>query len=201
MKTIYSIAAVTIAVLAAVSCRNKEEQLPLTPEITLSGDTLIDAAGGTLTFALVSNVPWTAATDQKWCMVAPAGGDAGECALRVTAQANDSEEVRTAEIIVSSAAEDWSRSVRIVQKGVLVLDMLTVEHTGNSFMAPIVTAESLEDAVIMWGDGTQEDYSPDAEHVYGAEGLYETVVAADGIEQITVRSLKGVSRISLSTED
>lgn len=58
-----------------------------------------------------------------------------------------------------------------------------------------------QDAVIMWGDGTEEDYSPDAEHSYGVEGTYKTSVMAAAIEEFTVRSLKGVSRISLSTID
>ena len=200
MKTIYSIAAVTMAVLAAVSCRNREEQLPLTPEIKLSGDTLIDAGGGTITLTLVSNVPWAAETDQDWCTVAPAEGDAGEYGLRVTVQANDTYETRTAELLVSAAEDDGARSVRIVQMG-FALDMLTVEHTGSSFVTPLITAESPEDAVIIWGDGTEEDYSPDAEHSYGVEGTYKTSVMAAAIEEFTVRSLKGVSRISLSTID
>ena len=121
---IYKIAAVAMAVLAAVSCRNgDEEQLPLNPEITVTGDTLMDAGNGNITLKLVSNAPWTAEVDQEWCSVSPAEGNAGEFDLRVTAQANESDEVRRADLIVrSGSVEDRTEIVQQFEGAIVVAD-------------------------------------------------------------------------------
>lgn len=195
MKTIYKIAIVMAAVLAVMACRNDEHSLD--PEVAVTGETLVNAEGGSIVLKLTSTASWIAEMNQEWCTVSPAEGDAGEYDLLLTVGANGSSEDRSAELTVSSGSVVYSTV--ILQEGGVARDALTVSHYGSSFTAPLVTGDSLSEARISWGDGSAEkDYIPGEEYEYDGEGSYDTVVSAYGIEEITVQSLKGVTSISLS---
>ena len=105
MRAIYKIVIAVVAVTAFWSCRNNEnDSLQLTPEISVVGDTIMEAGSCNLVFKLVSNVPWTANVDQGWCDVSPSEGDAGEIDLYVMADANERNEERNAALTIRSGS-------------------------------------------------------------------------------------------------
>lgn len=116
MKTIYKIISVALmAVLVTVSCRNKvEDKLQLEPEVSLTGDTVLDAGSCNLALKLESNSSWTADVDQGWCRISPSRGDAGEFSLYVMADANERNTERSASLTVRSGS--FKKRVTLIQK-------------------------------------------------------------------------------------
>ncbi len=85
------------------------------PTVKVNANALnFGAQGGSTTFTVTSNTPWelTPATT-GWFTVSPESGIAGETEVTVTCKANDSDENRTATIIV--AGEGDSENVKITQ--------------------------------------------------------------------------------------
>lgn len=91
MNTVYRMAAVMLAVLTVVSCREKVEPDQPDPEIIFSSsnpDPVFTSKGGNMVISFTSAAEWTARVDKSWCTVNPARGEAGECAVTVYAGEN-----------------------------------------------------------------------------------------------------------------
>ena len=94
-----AIAAVTILLTAAVSCRKEDEPLPV---ITM-GETLVTYKGGTQTVTVAAQKEWkmevTSASGTDWLQFTQYSGT-GITSLFLTVKPNDGEDVRQAEITV-----------------------------------------------------------------------------------------------------
>ena len=103
---------------------------------------------------------------------------------------------RSAEI--QFVGQDVTQSVVVTQTGDPERQFVYITHSSESFATPILSGESIIDAFIDWGDGTREDYVSVAEqeHTYSDGGQYVITVESTGAEEITLRSIKNVSKVS-----
>lgn len=142
MRKIYIFAALTSILLNGMtSCTEQIEKPEVTvPEIHLQDSQIpvFDAPGGTLSVEFSATAPWTAVTDQKWCMVSPVEGDAGVHILTVTSEANNSYDERNATLIIKSGTVEERLTIVQKQKDALIVtsDKIEVDKDGG-----IVTVE------------------------------------------------------------
>ena len=100
----FTFSLLTLFLCLAFSHCNKTEK----EEITVSVDALpdFDAVGGTSQFTLTCKSSWTAASDQTWCTLNPAFGQAGTFTLTVTIDTDlNSEESSSVQMIATRANE------------------------------------------------------------------------------------------------
>lgn len=87
------------------------------PYLTLDdGDIFLSANGGSKRIALTSSLPWTASSDAGWCQVSPASGE-GDANLVVKAFQNEDSDIRTAQVVISSADGTIRYTVHVIQSG------------------------------------------------------------------------------------
>jgi hypothetical protein len=87
------------------------------PYLTLDdGDIVLSANGGSKRIALSSSLPWTATSDAGWCLVSPASGE-GDANVMVKAVQNDDTDIRTAQVVISSADGTIRYTVHVIQSG------------------------------------------------------------------------------------
>lgn len=201
------IAAAALAALAAVSCRNNgDDRTDLNPEITVVGDTVFDAGSGNLALSLTSTAPWTAETDQAWCVVSPSGGEAGEHTLYLMSEANDSENERNASLLIRSGSLEKRMTIVQKQKAALTLSssrvevdsdggeiVVRVKHNveieyevdkdGSGWIVPVKT-RAMDDSRLHFNvDANDSDDKRQGSIIISGGGLTETVtVYQEGID-------------------
>ena len=100
---------------AVVACT--QEQL-VTPKLDVDKtEVSVEAVAGEATINVTSNVEWKASSDADWVSINPSSGkDAKKAvAVKITAEDNDSEQARTATVIVE--AGDLEKTVKVTQAG------------------------------------------------------------------------------------
>ena len=121
-------------VVAAVACEQAEVVTP--PEVDFANpDVVIPFQGSEdapVTINFNANVDWTAQLDNTydWISIAPASGKAGDAAIEVIASENESEDQRTAVVIVKAGVTVLSFD--IVQNGVPYLS-----STSENLLIPV----------------------------------------------------------------
>lgn len=111
--------------IAAIACKPEEK---ITPKVTVNTDEatlVIPTKGGDVQIVFESNVEWTAAlknsADANWCTITPAKGDAGATSVKVIALENQSNENRTATVVITAQTAKAEVTVTQLQKDALVL--------------------------------------------------------------------------------
>lgn len=109
MKQTISLRILSLLLAAALSaaCSDDESRSqPATPSITFADEPqpVFGAGGGSLSVAFTSTAAWTAETDQDWCGVSPAGGEAGSCNVVLTVAENDTPDERNATLVLRSGS-------------------------------------------------------------------------------------------------
>ena len=100
---------------AVVACT--QEQI-VTPKLDVDKtEVSVEAVAGEATINVTSNVEWKASSDADWISVNPSSGKGAEkaVAVKITAEDNDSEQARTATVIVE--AGDLEKTVKVTQAG------------------------------------------------------------------------------------
>lgn len=96
-----------LAATLFTACSDEENSsLSATPAITLADDSqpVFESGGGSLSVTFTSTAAWTAETDQDWCSVSPASGEAGTCSVVLTVTENDTFDERNATLILRSGS-------------------------------------------------------------------------------------------------
>ena len=108
----------------------------------------------TLEVEVTASKAWTASCNESWVSVSPASGEAGTFKIRVSVEANASDEPRTATVTLTCGKGSATITVVQVEKGALVVtaDSIPVPAEGGSIDIRIntnrdVTAESDADRI------------------------------------------------------
>ena len=115
MKKIYfTFLCTLLTCMSWVGCSDGDT--PVEPSISITGETsqTIGTAGGKITVTFTSAKEWTAKSDQSWCRVSLASGQAGTVTLGITVSENTSEDDRVAKVTLLS--ETVSKVITITQK-------------------------------------------------------------------------------------
>ena len=119
----------------------------------------VDAAGGTVSFKVSSNVAWTAASDNSEFTLDKASGT-GEATVTVTCPENKAFESRTVKVTVSTEAGVGTKSYEVVINQAAAVDPdakvleLTNEEIAASFAASTVTDNTYGTWTISSASGT-----------------------------------------------
>lgn len=104
------------AIAAVAAC--KPEEAVEAPELNVDKESVsLAAEAGEASVNVTSNQDWTASADADWVSVEPASGKASEeaVAVKITAEDNPSEEVRTATVTI--AAGELTKTISVTQEG------------------------------------------------------------------------------------
>ena len=92
-------------------------------------------SGGQKTVALVTNSEWTAESDATWCKVTPSQGTAEDAKVKLSVEANDKAQERTAVVTLSTA--NASIQINVIQremKAILLEEAdYVIEAEGETF--------------------------------------------------------------------
>ena len=86
----------------------------------------IAAAGGKQNITVTSNVAWTASCEADWVNLSHTSGTAGETTVSVNVQEN-TESVREATVVFTSASGDLTASVQVKQKGAAAAGSIIID--------------------------------------------------------------------------
>ena len=132
-----------------VFCNDKEVCIPVTveqegktPSLSLSASSMtFDNEGGEQTLNLTSNTTWAVSSSESWCQVSPAKGER-DASLTIRVSAFSEKTVRTATLTFT--AEDLTKTVEVLQKGVDVFEVTPAEinigEEGGDFRLTVVSS-------------------------------------------------------------
>lgn len=87
------------------------------PKLTVSAESLSFSYKASSIFLYISsNVDWTITSSEPWCEAYPTSGN-GNAQVEVTAALNESEEPRSAQLVISSADGSLTSAVSVLQEG------------------------------------------------------------------------------------
>ena len=148
-----------------------------------------------LAFELQSNVDFAVECDVDWMkQVTEKGRALTTHKLLFTVDANTEPADREGHILVSKG--NLKQVITVAQKG-HKSQILTITHELNSFQIPLLEG-TVTNAKINWGDGVEDSYKQDAQHVYEASGKHTVTVVVDGADGMSMKSVEGVVDIDLS---
>ena len=136
--TFLKVAAALAAGLLLLGCKPE----PKVIELSVSDKTVaFETAGGDKTVTVTCNDAWTASCNANWVTLAPKSGE-GNGSIKITATANDSFDVRSADVIVT--AGDKSQTIKVNQLAPtpsLILDKETLEAeaAGGEFTVTVTS--------------------------------------------------------------
>ena len=76
----------------------------------------VSAEGATTNVTITTNKAWTASSNQSWCTVSPASGNAGTATLTITVTANPDEQERTATVTIKAGTASATITVKQAKK-------------------------------------------------------------------------------------
>ncbi|MBE6217277.1 MAG: hypothetical protein E7124_04450 [Bacteroidales bacterium] len=138
------IALMMLLAIAAVACQNEPEIVPEV-NVTSTSTTLPVAGTEDLSFKVTfkTNVDWTAALKEQvqWCTVTPAKGVAGDAAVTVIAEENETKEPREVTLVITAGTA--KQEVKLTQLQVdafeLVKESDTVGAEGGTYDLKVMT--------------------------------------------------------------
>lgn len=182
--------------VAAVACKKEDT---VTPEVNVLSDAaslVIEQEGGEVFIDFDSNVAWTAAVkDADWCTISPASGAAGAGKIKVIAVENDTNDNRTATVVITAQSVVKEVAVTQLQKNALVIsgektfevpaDGGQIKFTVNHNMTLNITTEA--DWLVQTKAMETSDITFDVAPNTGAARSAEIKVEGEGLKQtITV---------------
>ncbi len=92
--------------------------IPAMPFRALSGK------GGSMTFALDANIPYSVSTDASWITLPANQGPSGQIAVPIAFGANDAAAERTANIIFTNPTYEYTKTLKVIQSpaGIILQD-------------------------------------------------------------------------------
>lgn len=134
---------------------DEEQDSPVLVVNALTTDNPLSDRQGSGTVEFYTNVAWRAESDQEWCHVSPAYGDAGICVLEVTADDNDTHLERAAVVTVSYAQYEETFVVKQKQKDAILLssDRYEVGYEGGEIC---IEVEANVEVEVGFEDGSDE---------------------------------------------
>lgn len=105
--------------------KNNEE--PKIEIISSEEDLLFTDSGGIIDISFLTNVSWTATSNQYWCKISHSYGEDGTNVLNVSADANTEYEERSAVIKIKCATLEKSFLIKQKQKDAIVLTSSKIE--------------------------------------------------------------------------
>ena len=90
------------------------------------------------------------------------------------------------------------QSVKIIQKGTPVRNMLTISIYGDVFVSPFISGQNFAGGMISWGDGDSEVYQSEVEHIYETPAYYFVEIATEGADKIVLSNIVGVKGLNIS---
>ena len=131
-----------------VFCNDKEVCIPVTVDqegkktsLTLSESSLtFESEGGERTLALTANAAWSVTSPDAWCKVSPTRGE-GDATLTVQVPAFEEKTFR--KTTLTFTAEELTRTVEVIQKGVDVFEIspseIQVGEDGGDFQITVIS--------------------------------------------------------------
>lgn len=123
-----------VAIFGAVACK-KPDSLSLT-----DAEVTAPVAGLTQDLVFSTNVPWSVQSSANWVSVNPSSGDAGDIKAKLTVEANDTYEDRSATVVVTAGSLMATLTVNQTYARVFELQ-------GNAKVEVDFTAQTIEFAV------------------------------------------------------
>lgn len=163
------------AAAAIVGC---EEEIQITPEITLDKEAIeVVAAGGTYEVNVTANVAWTASIEAEGFSVDPASGNASGEAVKVTVTVaeNTAEEARTATLQIKATDYEVTKTVTLTQAAKTVEPEDPQPEDPKPVEEQELTYQNVEGVI----DVEEIVVAPDSDYVIGTVD-YTTLVDENG---------------------
>lgn len=128
MKNIKSTLLLAAVFACALSCETPEPEVADRITLVKESNKELGFDGGrdSRTVALKANVSWTASSDMDWCQVSPSEGLATDTKLKISVDANESDQERTA--VVTVAAGEASLLITVTQGERLDMSLDEVDY-------------------------------------------------------------------------
>ena len=184
-----------LLVCCLAACSEKES--PAVPAIELQGGNTLnmEAGGGTLNLVFNSTFPWTATSDEDWCVLGMKSGEGGGITLPIEVRPNETFKSRSAFITLRSETLFCRVEVVQAEHGAVTL---VVKHTLPKFTLPEFAGTEIQGSV-QWGDGKQEDYKDGLSHDFeDHQKEHSTSIVVKGVEKVTLNSILGITEIDFS---
>lgn len=156
----------------------------------------IGADGGTLDFAVDTNVDFQIETSVSWIRQTDPTRGLTQKMLYFKIDANPDTTPREGEIQLT--ADGAEQTILITQAPYDGIRRISITHTREEFTIPMLTGSYPFSGSIDWGDGTGEEYSEEAFHTYPKRGTYTVILETEGAEEVTLPDLIEVTEINLS---
>ncbi len=102
---------------ATATIKQAKKEVVEEDKVTLdNSDFTVEATGKTITITFTTNKAWTASSDQTWCKLDKTSGDAGKVSITATADANSTEQERTAKITITAGTAKATATVKQAKK-------------------------------------------------------------------------------------
>lgn len=155
----------------------------------------VEAAGGSLDFAVNANVDFQVELSAEWIKRSASTRGLVEVPLSFTVEANPGTGEREAFIILRAGQVE--QSIRVLQAG-QTPSVLRLTHTNLLFSVPLFSGAGFSGGNIAWGDGKEEAYRSEAKHTYVNEGPHTVSIEVPGAEEVTLPNLTGITDLDLT---
>lgn len=196
MKKIYfTFLCTLLTCMSWVGCSDGDT--PVEPSISITGETsqTLGTAGGKITVTFTSAKEWTAKSDQSWCRVSLASGQAGTVTLGITVSENTSEDDRVAKVTLLS--ETVSKVITITQKQKDALIVANKEYTLKSDATTLTFKVNTNVNELKIGTTASWIHLPKSK----ARAMVEVPLSFEIDENTTNKAREGIITISLTNDD
>lgn len=137
IKRVIYILSVAYAMIGLDSCETLNDVMPESIKLADAGNTELMFSGEeeSRTIEIVAVVPWTAESDQTWCMVSPTGGSEEDTKLTITVSKNKKLSERKAVVTLTAGSSSLVINVTQAEKSFLSVDEadFIIESDGDTF--------------------------------------------------------------------
>ena len=186
-------------VVAAIACNNEEAIVPEVTVKTAEADLVLPQAGDEVWVEFTSNVDWTAALKEAeaadYWAITPKSGLAGDGKVRVTVYENDTNENRTATLVITAETAVKEIVLTQLQKNALVAGSTALTVGAEGGEVKVKVAHNVDFNVAIDADWlTQTKAMTETELVFTAAASKEleertatiTITAGDLTQKVTV---------------
>lgn len=124
MKRVIYILSVACAMIGLASCETLNDVMPESIKLADAGNAELVFSGEeeSRTIEIVAAAPWTAESDQSWCMVTPVDGTAEDAKLTITVSNNRRLVERKAVVTLTAGSSSLTINVTQAEKSFLSVD-------------------------------------------------------------------------------
>lgn len=186
--------------MVAVGCKNRDKEIVDIPQTTLEVEATnitISHEAQKVEIEVLCNAEFDVSEEVFWLAVTNVR-DGDTKVVVLNALANDSEEMRSAEVVIVAGEE--KRTVTIIQSGKPMVSMeLSITHCNLSMASPKWGGEAVS-GNINWGDGSTEVYTEGVTHDYADGERYTATFTMSGATSFDIERIGDMESLTIAVD-